>query len=109
MITLKIGSLHGNVITGDVTVHTNGAVYLARLPRVQPQPSVQRPERRARPRPPTEIDQRDLLLMLEQLVDPTVALDFMEREFGTRVVLELESPQLYKLRWYVGVLISRGQ
>lgn len=65
-------------------------------------------ERRSRLRPPTEIDQRDLLHMMERLPDLTPVLEFMEREYGARSVLELESNQLYHLRWYVEVLLGRG-
>ncbi len=66
------------------------------------------PERRSKTRPPTAIDQRDLMQMMERLSDRAPMLDFMEREYGTRNILELESNQLYHLRWYVEVLLRRG-
>lgn len=65
-------------------------------------------ERRAKVRPPTAIDQRDLQQMIQRLGDRAPLLDFMEREFGTRTVLELGSNQLHHLRWYVEVLLRRS-
>lgn len=96
-----------NTVNGQTahTIHNYGPVFLVRGTPLLPPWG--KHERRARSRPPTEIDQRSLLQMMERLTDRSQVLDFMEREYGTRTVLELESNQLHQLRWYVEVLLRR--
>ncbi|MES2948647.1 MAG: hypothetical protein V4858_08905 [Pseudomonadota bacterium] len=107
---IRIGTVNGNVVIGDVnvehTTHTHGPVYMV-LPSHGGPPPGQR-ERRKVPRAPTEIDQRDLQQQMQRLSDRSIVLDFMERQYATRDVLELESNQLHHLRWYVEVLLRRS-
>lgn len=103
MTKITVETLNGQVAN---TINNHGPIYMVRLGHVR-LPAGQR-ERRKAPRPPTEIDQRDLLQMMERLIDRSPVLNFMEHEYGTRNVLELESNQLHHLRWYVEVLLRRS-
>lgn len=60
--------------------------------------------RRATPRASEE--QKAVLRLMDELPDRFVALDFMEREFNTRMVIELKPAQLYRLRRYVETIHS---
>lgn len=51
---------------------------------------------------------RRALTLLDQVPDRIAVLDFMEREFGTRMVIELDTRQLYRLRRYVEVILKNG-
>lgn len=51
-------------------------------------------------------DHRQLLTLLDQVPDRIAVLDFMAREFGTRLVLELNASQTYRVRRYAEVIIS---
>ena len=112
MTKIRIGTVNGNVVIGDLTVeHATprpGLDFVIRGMLATAETLPGPPERRSKTRPPTAIDQRDLLQMMERLSDRAPVLDFMEREHGTRNILELESNQLYHLRWYVEVLLRRG-
>lgn len=46
------------------------------------------------------------LSRMNLLRDRTRVLDFMEREFGTRMVIQLTSEQLYRLDRYLDVVLS---
>lgn len=46
------------------------------------------------------------LKKLDQLRDRSRVLDFMEREFGTRMVIHLTSEQLYRLDRYLDVVLK---
>lgn len=112
MTKIRIGTVNGNVVIGDLSVdHTalgHEPVDVVRNMSGSREHISRRRERRATVRPPTEIDQRDLQQMIDRLSDRTPVVDFMEREYGTRTIFELESNQLYHLRWYVEVLLHRG-
>lgn len=49
---------------------------------------------------------RRALALLDRVPDRIAVLDFMEREFGTRMVIELDTRQLYRLRRYVEVILA---
>lgn len=55
---------------------------------------------RRKPQRATE-EQKAVLRLMDELPDRFVALDFMEREFDTRMVIELKPAQLYRLRRYI--------
>ncbi len=103
MTKISIEQVNGQIAD---TINNHGPVYMVRLdPRGRP---AEQRERRKASRPPTEIDQRDLLQQMQRLSDRSTVLDFMERQYATRNVLELESSQLHHLRWYVEVLLRRS-
>lgn len=54
-----------------------------------------------RARPVANDAQREVLRLMRGLPDQVVVEDFMHREFGTRKVIELDHPQLYRVRRYV--------
>ncbi|MDD5479674.1 hypothetical protein [Rhodoferax sp.] len=53
-------------------------------------------------------DVRLVLALLDQVPDRIAVLDFMEREFGTRMVIELSAPQVYRVRRYAEVILKNG-
>lgn len=54
--------------------------------------------------------QREVLLLMKQLNEREgLVLDFMQREFATRRVIELNDAQLFRVRRYVEVSLQRGQ
>lgn len=53
-------------------------------------------------------DQRAVLQLMRALPDQGAVLAFMEREFGTRMVIELPENQLYRLRRYVETIHKRA-
>ena len=102
---VQIGKLDGDVTTVHLTQH----IYAPHMPShraAQPPVRVSRPERRAEPRPSPKTDQSQVLALMEHLPDRIAVLDFMDREFGTRMVVALEPKQLYRLRRYVEVILA---
>lgn len=61
----------------------------------------------SRPRVRANSEQRDVLRQISGLPDEAVALDFMHREFGTRMVVDLGPEQLYRVRKYVEAVSRR--
>ena len=54
--------------------------------------------------------QREVLLLMMKLDEREGAvLDFMQREFGTRIVIDLNESQLYRVRRYVEVALKGGR
>ena len=89
------------------TIHNYGPVYfVCALPIEQSALQMVRPERRSKPRPSPKTDQSQVLALMDQLPDRFAVLDFMGREFDTRMVVELDPKQLYRLRRYVEVILA---
>ncbi len=121
MTELKIGTLYGNVITGDVTinnhrhthnhqhnhtVHAHGPVHLHTHVE-SPVFALQAPPAppahyRQRGQPAADITaaQKALLALMRPLTKPARAqvLDFMRIEFGTGLVIELAPSELQRVR-----------
>lgn len=54
--------------------------------------------------------QREVLYLMMKLDEREGAvLDFMQREFGTRIVIDLNEAQLYRVRRYVEVVLKGGR
>lgn len=96
----------GHVAGGDVhvsnTIHNHGPVYVICTPPAH----VDRQERRVRPRPSHKTNQSQVLALMDCLPDRIAVLDFMDREFGTRMVVDLDSRELFRLRRYVEVILT---
>jgi hypothetical protein len=95
---------------GDVTVVniTNHTMHMPHIHanaghRLSPVP-VSTPKRQATTAQREVLDMMKLLDEREGLV-----LDFMQREFGTRRVIDLTDAQLYRVRRYVEVSLKRGR
>lgn len=100
------GAMHIGQSAGPVTnVHLTQHIY---APPVQPTPPPQA-ARQPRQRSSATPEHRQVLALMDHLPDRIAVLDFMEREFGTRMVIELEPPQVYRLRRYVEVVLKGGQ
>lgn len=87
---VQVGRLNGNVTVINHHHATNSS-------NDKPTPG----ERRATPA------QRDVLDLMNRVPDRTSVLKFMEREFATRMVIELQPTQLYRLRRYLEVVIAK--
>lgn len=53
------------------------------------------------PRRPLTASQRQVLALMRTVQNEEVILDFMQRELGTRRVIDLTEKQLYRVRRYV--------
>jgi hypothetical protein len=60
-----------------------------------------------RPKPVVSPECKQVLALLDQVPDRIAVLDFMEREFNTRMVIELERPQLFRVRRYVEAVLRK--
>jgi len=103
---IQIGKMGGGVTQVQVTQH----IY---VPRPAPQTNappfrVSHPDRRSAPRSAIKESQRQVLALLDQVPDRITVLDFMDREFGTRMVIDLTATQLYRVRRYVEVILKNG-
>jgi hypothetical protein len=88
----QIGKVGGNVTIVHLTQHLPGSAAQT----VQP----------TRPAGIANDEQRHVLQLIRQLANSNSVLDFMQREFGTRVVVNLQPAQLYRVRRYVEVIIK---
>lgn len=69
------------------------------------QASMQAPANEPQVRKPTPSEHSAVLRRMEQLRDRVAVLDFMEREFGTRMVIHLKAEQLFRLNRYLDVVL----
>lgn len=53
--------------------------------------------------------QREVLELLNRVPDRIAVLNFMEREFGTRLVIDLEADQLFRVKRYVQAVLSKSE
>lgn len=97
---LLVGHVHGQVTHHHVQVHQH--FYPERATAPPPvAPSGQGLQDPTRGRPPLSASHREVLALLDGLPQRITVLDFMEREFSTRMVIDLSEPQLYRTRRYV--------
>lgn len=94
---IQIGKMDGGVTNVHLTQH----IYA-------PAP-VQPPAQQPRPRTTSSTDQSQVLALLDRVPDRMAVLDFMEREFDTRMVIKLDPQQLYRLRRYVEVILNKAK
>lgn len=92
---VQVSSNGGHVTIVHLTQHVQPVMA---PPPVEPIQPVMRPERQ---RTQVTEEQREVLAMMRSLPDEGSVLGFMQREFGTRRVVELQPKQLYRLRRYV--------
>lgn len=64
------------------------------------------PRRKA---PRASEEHKNVLRLMDEVPDRIAVLDFMEREFATRMVIELKPAQLYRLRRYVELVVAKVQ
>ena len=98
---VQVGQAGGDVKVVHLTQHIYEApAQLAPTPRAAPQ---------SRPRATTSsADQSHVLALMDRVPDRTVVLDFMIREFDTRMVIHLEPQQLYRTRRYAEAILKKG-
>ncbi|TXT39200.1 MAG: hypothetical protein FD135_2350 [Comamonadaceae bacterium] len=96
--SMQIGKIDGNVTHVHLTQH----IY-------SPPPiHMSRPDRRDGARHSIADAQKQVLALMDHVPDRIVVLDFMAREFKTKMVIELDAQQLYRLRRYVEVVLKNG-
>ncbi|MDO8768790.1 MAG: hypothetical protein Q7K57_08810 [Burkholderiaceae bacterium] len=89
--SVQVGHAGGPVTIVNVTQHLDASVRAA-----------------PRARPVANDAQREVLRLMRGLPDQAVVEDFMHREFGTRKVVDLDHPQLYRVRRYVETIHQRA-
>ena len=96
------GAVHMGHVQNATQVHQH--FYATALPS-QEAASPAPPQVTAAARPPSEVtpEQKQVLALMKPLPDSVRirVLDFMRREFGTAMVIELQSGQVYRVRRYV--------
>lgn len=104
--SIQIGKMGGGVTNVHLTQH----IYAPNsAPQTDPPPiHVSRPDRRSGPRSSPKEEQRQVLALLERVPDRIAVLDFMDREFGTRMVIELAPAQVFRVRRYVEVILKNA-
>lgn len=102
------GGMHIGQSTGPVTtVHQVTQHFYAAPTQVGPEPQT---TTQPRPRATTSsTDQSQVLALMDRVPDRMAVLDFMAREFDTRMVIHLGPQQLYRLRRYVEAILNKGK
>lgn len=77
--SVQVGKVEGNITVVHLTQHVNSPA----------------------PRRTLSTSQRQVLALMRTVQNEEVILDFMQREFGTRRVIDLTEKQLYRVRRYV--------
>lgn len=98
-------AMHMGHVSGSVQQQVHQHFYAAAQPAQDaaaptPTPAVVRPPSGATP------EQKQVLTLMKPLPEPVRirVLDFMRREFGTALVIELQPDQVYRVRRYVEVI-----
>lgn len=93
---LQVGVAHGDVVSSvsHLTQHTHYVTVI--------QTSA---SEGGNTRKPSSSEQSAVLRRLDQLRDRARVLDFMDREFGSRMVIHLTPEQLYRLNRYLDVVL----
>ena len=81
----------GSVVQNHAQHHSHVTIIHTQLPSAVGQPA--------------SGEQSAVLRKLDQLRDRVPILDFMEREFGTRMVIHLKTAQLFRLNRYLDVVL----
>lgn len=100
----QFGRVAGNVTIVHLTQHLPA-------PTPEPMPPALEPARPVRAPGVANDEQRQVLQLIRRLPSSTATAvhDFMQREFGTRVVVHLQPAQLYRVRRYVETIIKAEQ
>lgn len=102
---MQIGKVEGAVTNVHLTQHIYGPRKNDMHQRAQSQPLRQQLTRSTH----ANVTPREVLARMDKLPDRIAVLDFMEREFQTRMVIDLEPAQLYRLKRYVEVVLSAAK
>ena len=97
---LQVGHAAGNVVS-LVTHHSHTHTHVTLI-----QTPSQAPANEPQVRKPSSTEHSAMLRRMDQLRDRVAVLDFMEEQFGTRMVIHLKAEQLYRLNRYLDVVLS---
>lgn len=96
------GAIQIGLVTGSAQVHIDkGTHYHITVI----QRFVHGPANEPQARNPSPSEHSAVLRRIGQLRDRVAVLDFMAREFGTRMVIHLRSEQLFRLNRYLDVVL----
>lgn len=99
---VQVGKAGGDVTVFNITHHQHAAPPYTQVNRLSPVAHVAQHKRQASPA------QREVLYLMKQLAErEALVLDFMQREFGTRRVVDLGEAELFRVRRYVEVSLQR--
>lgn len=84
---VQVGELRGDVTSVHLTQNFYGGV--PRAARTQ-----------------ATAEHKQVLALLDRVSNRVAVLDFMEREFKTRMVIDLTQVELYRLRRYIEVILA---
>lgn len=106
----QFGKVGGNVTIFHVTQHVLATPVAP--PQFVPTAPAPLAEPAAQPHRPSggiaNEDQRLVLQLIRRLHDSASVYEFMRREFGTHMVINLQPPQLFRVRRYVEAIIQSG-
>lgn len=97
---VQVGYAAGNV-SSRVSHHTHSHAHVTVI-----HASAQAPANEPQSRKPTSAEHSAVLRRMDKLRDRVAVLGFMEREFGTRMVIHLKSEQLFRLNRYLDVVLQ---
>lgn len=104
---VQVGSAGGNVVSQHITIiqapSMAPAAHCADRTGLRPNTPPAGPATQ-----PTSIEQSATLRRMGKLRDRVQVLDFMEREFGTRMVIHLKTEQLFRLNRYLDVVLGES-
>ncbi len=102
---VQIGKAGGDVTVVNITHHQHIAPSHILVNGLSPVAKTTTPHKRQ-----ANESQREVLYLMAQLAEREgLVLEFMQREFGTRRVIDLNDAQLYSVRRYVEVSLRRGR
>ncbi len=103
LINRGSGGVQVGKVDGDVT-----ATSYVTIVNLHAEPTVSKHEETA-PISLTTPEQREVLRMIRQLPVADSVFSFMKREFGTRMVIDLQPSQLLRVRRYIEAINRRQQ
>ena len=107
---VQIGKMGGgNVTIVHLTQHLSPVPASVPVPPIASMPPAPLAEPAARPFRPSGVanaEQREVLSLIRKLHNNVPVLEFMQREFGTYMVIHLQPPQLFRVRRYVEEIIQ---
>lgn len=93
---LQVGVAYGDVVS-NVCHHTHHTHHVTVIQNLV--------EQSDRAKMPSSSEQSAVLRRLDRLHDRVRILNFMDRHFGTRMVIHLNSEQMYRLNRYLDVVL----
>jgi len=103
-----VGKVNGDFASQQVTMHVTQNFYppQTEAPETNLSGTGGIPVPQPRSRQPTPAEQSAVLRRLDQLINRVPILEFMERDFQTRMVIDLEVAELKRVHLYLDAVMS---